>query len=92
MIQLNTKEQNQYMLLDVGKSLSIPLLFEYFLSSSESNPKSEITKSIGFDLKPSLVKDMEHYIISITAKYDYTQSNSSISGMTPQLNDSLTEI
>ena len=35
---------------------------------------------------------MEHYIISITAKYDYTQSNSSISGMTPQLNDSLTEI
>lgn len=87
----NTKEKNQYMLLDVGKSISVPLLFEYFLSSSETSSKSEITKTIAFDLKTSLIRDIEHYMISITAKYDYTQSNSSIKGMGLQLNDELTE-
>ena len=79
------------MLLDVGKSISVPLLFEYFLSSSETSSKSEITKTIAFDLKTSLIRDIEHYMISITAKYDYTQSNSSIKGMGLQLNDELTE-
>lgn len=64
----------QYSTIEVGKSLSIPILFEYFLVPKNSNDISKITKTISFDIKPSLVKSPEHYILSITAKYDYSQT------------------
>lgn len=89
-ILCDTKEQNQYVMIDVGMSLSIPLIFEYFLSSSESSVKSSIRKTLAFDLKPSLIRDIDHYIISVTAKYDYTQSNASVQNYS-SLIDNLSE-
>ena len=89
-ILCDTKEQNQYILIDEGMSLSIPLLFEYFLSSADVNSKSSIQKTLAFDIKSSLVRDLDHYIISITAKYDYAQSTASVQNYS-SLNDSLSE-
>ena len=89
-ILCDTKEQNQYTLIDIGMSLSIPLLFEYFLSSSETSTKSSIQKTLAFDLRSSLVRDIDHYIISITAKYDYAQSTASVQNYS-SLSDSLSE-
>lgn len=86
----NTKEQNQYIMIDSGMSLSVPLIFEYFLSSSETTVKSSIKKTIAFDLKSSLIRDIDHYMISITAKYDYTQSNASMQNYS-SLVDNLSE-
>lgn len=68
-------ESNQfYKQLDVGKTLSVPLLFEYFLSLDNASNNVQISKTLAFDIKTSLMKDPEHYIITITAKYDYSQS------------------
>jgi hypothetical protein len=89
-ILCDTKEQNQYILVDIGMSLSIPLLFEYFLSSSETSTKSSIQKTLAFDMRSSLVRDIDHYIISITAKYDYAQSTASVQNYS-SLSDSLSE-
>lgn len=75
-LMCDNKSKEQYITLDVGKSLAIPLLFEYFLLPNETNTKVSITKTLAFDLKSSLVKDPEHYILSITAKYDYSQTMS----------------
>ena len=76
MCDTNNKGKEQYKILDVGKTVSIPLLFEYFLLPDEENTKASITKTLAFDLKSSLIKDPEHYILSITAKYDYSQTMS----------------
>lgn len=70
----DSKETNQYKLLDVGKSLSIPILFEYFLTPENNYTNASISKTIAFDIKPSLMKDPEHYILTVTAKYDYSQT------------------
>lgn len=76
-ILCETKNRDQYTLLEVGKSISIPLLFEYFLVPEDNTTNVSITKSLAFDIKPSLIRDPEHYILSITAKYDYSQTLSS---------------
>ena len=54
---------NQYKELQVGKSLSIPVIFEYYLNEETS----KITKTIAFDLKSSPIRNLDHYIISVTA-------------------------
>ena len=54
---------NQYKEVQVGKSLTIPLIFEYFLDENTN----KITKTIAFDLKTSPIKNLDHYIISVTA-------------------------
>lgn len=78
-ILCDTKGKEQYKTLDVGKSISIPILFEYFLLPNEasegaSTTNVSISKTLAFDLKTSLIKDPEHYILNITAKYDYSQT------------------
>ena len=73
-IKCDTMENNQYKLLDVGKTLSIPILFEYFLSGNESLTALSIAKTLAFDIKTSLMKEPDHYILTVTAKYDYSQS------------------
>ena len=75
-ILCDSKESNQYKLLDVGKMISIPILFEYFLENSD-NTNVSITKTLAFDLKTSLMREPDHYILSVTAKYDYSQTNAS---------------
>ena len=70
----DTKESNQYKLLDVGKSISVPILFEYFLIPEDNSTNVSISKTLAFDIKPSLMKDPEHYILTVTAKYDYSQT------------------
>lgn len=78
-ILCDTTESNQYKLLEVGKSLSIPILFEYFLSQSDMSTNVSISKTLAFDLKTSLMKDPDHFILTVTAKYDYSQSIASSS-------------
>ena len=52
----------------MGSSLSIPIVFEYYVESG----KSTITKSLYFDLRNSLISDPLHYMIEVTGNYDYT--------------------
>lgn len=74
-ILCDTNETNQYKILDIGKSLSIPILFEYFLTANDkSNSNVSISKSLAFDIKTSLIKEPDHYVLTVTAKYDYSQS------------------
>ena len=54
---------NQYKEVQVGKSVSVPLIFEYFLDEKTN----KITKTIAFDLKTSPIKNLDHYVISVTA-------------------------
>ena len=54
--------------IDMGSSLSIPIVFEYYVESG----KSTITKSLYFDLRNSLISDPLHYMIEVTGNYDYT--------------------
>ena len=54
--------------VDMGSSVSIPIVFEYYVESS----KSTITKSLYFDLRNSLISDPLHYMIEVTGNYDYT--------------------
>ena len=74
----DTSETNQYKVLDIGKSLSIPLLYEYFLTGSNDTSNVQISKTLAFDLRPSLLKETDHYIITVTAKYDYSQITATI--------------
>jgi hypothetical protein len=73
-IVCDTNNREQYITLDVGKSVSIPIIFEYFLVPSNNSTKVSISKTLAFDIKPSLMREPEHYILTVTAKYDYSQT------------------
>lgn len=79
-LQCSNETNNQYIKLDVGSSISIPILFEYYLDGTSETGKS-VTKTIAFDLKPSLVKDQDFYIINVTAKYDLSLINNNLNNI-----------
>ena len=69
---------NNYMSIDVGKDMSIPLTFEYCLNNTtgdNSHPISTIKKSIYFDLKDSLFVDAKNYLIELTVNNNYSSLN-----------------
>lgn len=66
--------------IPTGGSISIPIVFEYYVESGESNSsenteeqsKNKITKSLYFDIRNSLITEPLHYMLEITGNYDYT--------------------
>ena len=79
--------KNQYRVLEVGKSLSIPIIFEYFLDGEKL---SSIMKTLAFDLRTSILQEPEHYILNVKAMYDYSQTNADLANNISLL-DNLTE-
>ena len=67
-------KNNQYKKLNVGESISIPLLCEYFMDNNEN---FDIYKTIAFSLQTSLTKDIDNYILKVIVsnklKYNATQ-------------------
>lgn len=66
--QISTDDINGIKYIEVGSSLSIPIVFEYYVEASMPN----ITKTMAFDLKNSVFTDPKRYILEITGNYDYT--------------------
>ncbi len=69
---------NNYMSIDIGKDMTIPLTFEYCLNNTtgdNSKPISTIKKSIYFDLKDSLFVDAKNYMIELTVNNNYSSLN-----------------
>lgn len=56
-----------YKQLAVGESISIPLIFEYYLNSQIKS----VQKILHLDLKTKLTSDVVHYGISMKAVYEY---------------------
>lgn len=70
---------NDYIEIEVGKSVSVPITFEFYI---DGETITELTKGIYFDLRDSLVNDPQHYMIELTANYDYTSTGSLINSTT----------
>lgn len=68
---LTEGKDKSYKYIDIGESLSIPITLEYYIDASFPS----ISKSLYFDLRPSLVSDPAHYMIKINCNYNYTTSN-----------------
>lgn len=65
---LTTGGEFDYKAIEPGNSISIPIVFEYFVDSTLSS----ITKSLYFDLRNSLIHDPVHFMIEVTGNYDYS--------------------
>lgn len=81
--------ENDHLYIDEGEQLSVPIVFEYFLDGDYKEPTladnkkidhTKVKKSIYFDIKPSLIKDITHYMIEITGNYDVTASGDMYNG------------
>lgn len=75
---------SNYITIDVGKELSIPVTFEYCLnntSGSHPTPISIIKKSLYFDLKDSLFIDPKNYLIEITINNNFSTLNNYLDSM-----------
>lgn len=72
---LTDGKYNGFIELDTGKSLSIPVTFEYSL---DGDVLTEITKALYFDLRDNLDHEPVHYMMEITAHYDYSATGSVI--------------
>lgn len=70
---------NSYIEIEVGKSISVPVIFEYYI---DGEILKTITKGLYFDLRDSLVNDPQHYMVEITANYDYTSTGSLLNSST----------
>lgn len=57
--------------IEVGESLSIPVVFEYFCTSGTPS----IQKSLYFDIRNSLVSNPKHFMIDVIGHNDYTSSS-----------------
>ena len=66
---------NDYIELESGKTISIPITFEYYI---DGDYLKKVTKALYFDLRDSLVNEPLHYMIELTANYDYTSTGSLI--------------
>lgn len=85
--QISTKGgENDYVSILQGESLSIPITFEYFISGTNSTKKN-ISKSLYFDIRNSLVSNPIHYMIQITGNYDYTTSSDIYTDLSPFLDE-----
>ena len=65
---------NDKVYIDKGQSLSIPIVFEYYLDGNKTDnvDHTTVTKSLYFDIKNSLINNPIHYMIDITGHYDFT--------------------
>lgn len=75
--------------IDVSESITIPIVFEYYLNGTENN--NSITKSIYFDIRNSLIRNPLHYMIEITGNYDFTATGDIYNNFSVvELSDSVT--
>lgn len=72
---LTDGKYNGYVELETGKSLSIPVTFEYSL---DGDLVTEITKALYFDLRDSYDQEPTHYMIEVTSHYDFTSTGTLI--------------
>ena len=79
--------ENDFIEIEVGKSISIPIVFEYYIDGE--NIRS-ITKGLYFDLRDSLITDAKHYMLELTANYDYSSTGNVLNSSTI-LFDNVTE-
>ena len=63
----------QYFSIPVGDKVVIPIVFEYFILNNSE--KSSTSKTICFDIKPGLDKDIMHYVLKITGSNTLTSYN-----------------
>lgn len=61
--------------IETGKSLSIPVTFEYALDGERL---TKITKALYFDIRDSLDLEPQHFMLEITANYDFSASGNAI--------------
>ena len=66
-----------YVEIGVGKTLSVPIVLEYYLNSQYP----QIKKSLCFDLKVSSYRPIEHFLLEVNAIYDFTAAGDSISNI-----------
>ena len=77
----NKNDKNQYIMLSVGKSISIPIDFEYFFPNEDVENMHNVTKTLAFDIRSSILRDPDHYVINITANHNMTTSSIDLSNM-----------
>lgn len=68
-LQCNKYDKYQYSTIDSNKDITIPVVMDYMLQ--DDGEKESYTKTIAFDIRPALLKELEHYIISITVNKRY---------------------
>lgn len=74
-ILCENNKNNQYKKINVGESITIPILLEYYLSESNTD-KNKITKTLAFDLRPSLTRQIDNYIMKIVVSTNVIDINS----------------
>ena len=67
LVKCDVTEGRQYKTIEVGKSISVPVVFEYYLNGTSNR---SITKTISFDLRTSLFNDPINYTLSIKAQHN----------------------
>ena len=72
---LTEGKDSSFIKVETGKSIAIPVTFEYAL---DGNDVTKLTKALYFDLRDSLDQEPQHFMLEITANYDYSASGSAI--------------
>ena len=65
--------------IEVGKSISVPIMMEYYIDGEHLN---QITKALYFDLRDSLINEPQHFMLEVTANYDYSSTGSVLNSST----------
>ena len=72
-ILCDNNKNNQYKKINIGESITIPILLEYYLTDTNNK---KITKTLAFDLKPSLTRQIDNYIMKIVVSTNIIDINS----------------
>jgi len=84
LIETSEVSPTNFVKIEVGSEIAIPITFEYCLGNTTnnvSNPIKTIKKSLYFDLKDSLFNDPKNFMIEITVNNNYSPLNNYLDGI-----------
>lgn len=73
---INLEENSNVKYIEVGDSISIPIVFEYYINKTEESKRlKSVSKSLYFDIKRSLIDEPIHFMIEFVGHTDYSSTS-----------------
>ena len=65
---IDSDNARSYTIINPGEEIIVPLLCKYYINEESNGGKSEIKKTLSFDLRTSLYRDPINYTLTVVAK------------------------
>ena len=69
---LDNSNKMVYKVINPGESIIVPIYMKYYFKDDNNNTTTAINKTLSFDLRTSLYKDLNNYTFTVVFKQEST--------------------